>query len=214
MTHALRTRDRMLSAYYAGTPIAEILETCGASRSALRLWRLKSGGQTRDRCGPQLGGRLIIPLVLLKRLIGEQTTRSGVQKARQRYGLPSVYLSGWHDRLRVSAAAIALLLLASAAQAQEGWVGHGVQHPDPFASMRNIQHGEPGFGCCSGTDCAYTDQCTAAGGVDGVWGPDSKCHAIPPEAEQVRGCPQGKTSACFIGPLDNLKMICSCRGGV
>lgn len=135
-------------------------------------------------------------------------SRGTIRGIRTKLRLPSHFAGS----RRIAVAAIVLLLLTSGAQAQ-GWLGHGVEHPDPFASMRNVQHGEPGFGCCSGEDCAYTEQCMTLDGVTGVIGPDQRCHAIPAGAYQVRGCPLGQTSACFIGPHENLKMICACLGG-
>jgi transposase-like protein len=200
--------------YLAGRRIDDICDDYLIDRRRLSVWRQALGAPKRPllfKRGPprrvdhadvrRLHARGLSDMAIARELRVGRTT---VRDARVALGLKTHFPR--------AVAALALLLFASGAQAQ-GWLGHGVEHPDPFASMRNIQHGEPGFGCCSGEDCAYTEQCTTTDGVTGVIGPDQRCHAIPPEAYQVRGCPLGQTSACFIGTHDNPKMICACLGG-
>jgi hypothetical protein len=209
-------KDAVVDTYISGVPIAKIFTDYMIDSKTLYSWIDKYGVPRRSKrqCPPYFAKLYRLHhMGLSDRQIAQAIgrARQTVYDARHRLGLRPNFDN--RGRIGASAAAV-LLLLAGTAQAQVvGWQGHPLEHPDPFASMRNIQHGEPGFNCCSGLDCARTSACTTTDGVTGVIGPDQRCHAIPEEAYQVRGCPEGGTSACFIGPHDNLKMICACGTG-
>jgi transposase-like protein len=202
--------------YLAGRRIDDICDDYLIDRRRLSVWRQALGAPKRPllfKRGPprrvdhadvrRLHARGLSDMAIARELRAGRTT---VRDARVALGLKTHFPR--------AVAALALLLFASGAQAQgTGWQGHGTKMPDPFAPMRNIAKGEPGFSCCHSEDCGRTEQCTPIEGGIGVVGPDDKCHQIPDDAYQVRGCPTGEgTTACFMGPRDHLKMLCACIG--